>query len=241
MKKTSTSILHVLLVSAVSAGFALAANGTGELVSLEERAAYGWRGIRVYASDAAGEDRALEVLNQIAVPREGGRVLFIPNVEIDSLAAAENSYCVFGRVDRFADLLPREPRFAKAAAFLSRTDLATLPAGRYEIDGYDVFALVQECKLRDKASNPQPEAHRAYIDIQVPLSGEETYGYGWLTEKNYTKPFDRKKDIGFYGEQPLRWRTLKPGEFSVFLPPYGAHAPCCRGGGPGYRGIRDLP
>ena len=180
MEKTSTSILHVLLVSAVSAGFAFAANGTGELV-----------------------------------PREGGRVLFIPNVEIDSLAAAENSYCVFGRVDRFADLLPREPRFTKAAAFLSRTDLATLPAGRYEIDGDDIFALVQECKLRDKASNPQPEAHRAYIDIQVPLSGEETYGYGWLTEKNYTKPFDRKKDIGFYGEQPLRWRTLKPGEFSA--------------------------
>ena len=42
-----------------------------------------WREVRIYASDAAGEDRALEVLNQIAVPREGGRVLFIPNVEID--------------------------------------------------------------------------------------------------------------------------------------------------------------
>ena len=154
-------------------------------------------------------------------------------------AETDPAPCVFGRLDRFADLLPREPRFAKAAAFLSRTDLATLPVGRYEIDGKDVFASVQECKLKDRASDPKPEAHRAYIDIQVPLSGEETFGYGWLTEKNYTKPFDRKKDFGLYREQPLQWRTLKPGEFAVFFPPYGVHAPCCREGGE-ERAVRKL-
>ena len=166
-------------------------------------------------------------------------VLVMALAVVSALAETNDSSCVFGRVDEFPALQAREPRFEKAAAFLARKDLATLAVGRYEIDGDDVFALVQECKLRDKASDPQPEAHRAYIDIQVPLSGEETYGYGWLTEKNYTKSFDRKKDFGLYREQPLQWRTLKPGEFAVFFPPYGAHAPSCRDGGP-ERTLRKL-
>ena len=49
---------------------------------------------------------------------------------------------VVGRIadsGRFATNL----RLGKAFSFLRRSDLASLPVGRYEIDGEDVFALVQ--------------------------------------------------------------------------------------------------
>lgn len=75
------------------------------------------------------------------------------------------------------------------------------------------------------------EAHRRYVDIQSPISGEETYGVGRLTEENLAKPFDAEMDLAFY-DQPMRTVTLKPGEFAMFRPPYGAHGPSCTKGMP---------
>jgi len=121
-------------------------------------------------------------------------------------------------------------RLKKAFAFLQRPDLATLPVGRYEIDGEDVFALVQECALKPVAEM-KVEAHRKYIDIQVPLSGPETFGVGRLSEANYALPFDDAKDLGFY-DQKLETITVQPGSFVMFVPPHAAHGPCCTTGTP---------
>lgn len=63
---------------------------------------------------------------------------------LPTLAVADDSSCVFGRVDEFRALLPREPRFAKAADFLARPDLKTLPVGRYEAGGGPGY-----CGIRD--------------------------------------------------------------------------------------------
>ncbi len=124
--------------------------------------------------------------------------------------------------DRYADL---NPHFAKAFAFMKRPDLASLPCGRYEIDGDNCWAMVMETPLK-----PYPqargEAHRVYADIQAPLSGPETIGVCELPHGACEMPFDAQKDIGFY---PLKTRplTLRPGEFAVFFPWIDAHMPGC--------------
>lgn len=123
-------------------------------------------------------------------------------------------------------------RLEKAFAFLQRDDLAMLPVGRYDIDGEDVFAMVQECELKP-VSEMKVEAHRKYIDIQVPLSGPETFGVGRLSDLNIGLPFDKQKDVGFY-RQSLRTIELWPGEFVMFVPPYCAHGPCCTFGAKGH-------
>ena len=123
-----------------------------------------------------------------------------------------------------------DAKMTKAFAFLARPDLAQLPEGRYEIDGECVFALIQVCDLKP-IREMKVEAHRRYVDIQSPISGEETYGVGRLTEENIEKPFDVAKDLAFY-DQPMRTVTLKPGEFVMFKPPYGAHGPSCTKGMP---------
>jgi YhcH/YjgK/YiaL family protein len=67
--------------------------------------------------------------------------------------------------------------------------------------------------------------HRVYFDIQIPLSGEETYGLAEF-DPAAAGSFDESKDIGFY-DQKVVPVTLKPGEFAVFYPQTCAHAPAC--------------
>ena len=118
-----------------------------------------------------------------------------------------------------------DPRLEKAFAFLNSANLQGLEVGRYEIDGKDVFAFVQEAKLMPQ-EEMKIEGHRKYIDIQVPISGAERFGVGRLTDENYRQgEFSVEKDVGFY-RQPMKFVTVQPGEFAMFRPPFGAHGPC---------------
>jgi len=117
------------------------------------------------------------------------------------------------------------PRFAKAFAFLRRPDLATLPEGRYEIDGTNCWAMIQNPALKPWPQTTA-EAHRRYIDIQAPISGPETFGIGMVRADWAQLPFDEEKDYMLF-EQELPAVTLQPGEFALFFPPHGAHIPCC--------------
>lgn len=114
-------------------------------------------------------------------------------------------------------------RFRKAFEFLHRTDLAKLPVGRYAIDGDNVYAMVQTCDLKP-TSEARAEAHRRYIDIQTPLTGSETYGVARLSYENFRKVFDSLADVQFC-DQGMDFFTLQPGQFAMFLPPRGLHAP----------------
>jgi YhcH/YjgK/YiaL family protein len=119
------------------------------------------------------------------------------------------------------------PRLKKAFAFLRETDLAALPLGRTTIDGDDIFANVMEPTLGKYGPDAKLEAHRRYIDIQTPLTGEETLGY--IYDKAgvdaRASEFNVNDDYVLYRNPAMRQITLRPGEFVAFLPPYGAHAP----------------
>ena len=121
--------------------------------------------------------------------------------------------------------------FAKAVEFLRRKDLAKLPNGRYELDGDDAYAMVQEATLKVWGTG-RPEVHREYFDIQLPLSGEETIGVGSFDPKT-PGDFDEEKDIGFYDDVAVEPLTLAPGQFAILHPGTCAHAPCCSEDAPG--------
>ena len=121
--------------------------------------------------------------------------------------------------DRYASL---NPYFPQAFAFLRRPDLAQLAPGRYEIDGDNCWANISDAKLSPVSDEMTYEAHAKYIDIQAPLDGPETFGI--LDTPAGTPPADPKKDYVLF---PAKGRTvtLVPGEFAIFFPPNGAHAP----------------
>lgn len=112
--------------------------------------------------------------------------------------------------------------FDKAFEFLSRTDLADLPAGRHEIDGDRVFALaaVGQGKGRDGAIL---EVHRKYTDIQFCVSGAEQIGWKPTALCAEDEGFDEQKDLGFYRDRPETWVAVPAGMFAVFFPS-DAHA-----------------
>ena len=136
----------------------------------------------------------------------------------------EKSHLI-GKIAESEKFYGLHPLFPKAFGFLKRPDLASLPLGRYEIDGDRCWAMVQDVELKPLAER-KLETHRKYIDIQAPLTGVESIGLAKMSAEAQRLPFDVEKDFVLYdGEsKPV---TLVPGEFAVFFPPLDAHAPCC--------------
>lgn len=123
------------------------------------------------------------------------------------------------------------PRFAKAFEFLKKFD-GNLKNGRHEIDGEDVFAIVQKYATKP-AANGQFEVHRKYIDVQFVYSGKETILWApleSLTDVNMA--YDEKQDAALFKlvptSTPLR---LSDGQFAILYPEDG-HVPCCEWDGP---------
>ncbi len=128
-----------------------------------------------------------------------------------------------GRIAECAKYESLHPRFAKAFEFMRRPDLAELPCGRYEIDSSNCWAMVSEVALKPIADENQYEVHRAFIDIQSPISGNETIGVAKPDPKVF-EGFNTTKDYVLFKAKGEPW-TLEPGEFAIFFPENGAHAP----------------
>lgn len=116
------------------------------------------------------------------------------------------------------------PLFADVVEFLQNNDLNTLKEGKYEIKGKDLFLNITTAtsKTPDTAVL---ETHDVMVDIQIPLSTAETYGYTprrflpdmeYNAEKDISKIADTKADD---------FVTCRPGMFAIFFPQDG-HAPC---------------
>jgi YhcH/YjgK/YiaL family protein len=116
------------------------------------------------------------------------------------------------------------PRFAQAFEYLLNTDLASLPDGRNEIDGDNIYLMMNRRELKKPEDAPL-EVHDRYIDIQLVIRGKETFG--WSDRRELAAPrgeFDTTKDIGFYNDTPATFYTVHDGQMSIFFPGDG-HAP----------------
>ena len=124
-------------------------------------------------------------------------------------------------LDKYASL---NPRFPKAIEFLKNSDLNSLPLGRNEIMGDEIFANVMEVQPRTKEEVPV-EIHRKYIDIQVPISGDEVMGY---TPKSALPvgEYSDANDVTLYpiGMLAQDYVNVKQSMFTIFFPQDG-HAP----------------
>lgn len=117
------------------------------------------------------------------------------------------------------------PNFRSVLEILQSLNLNALQPGHIELDGNYVYININETKSKNK-EEAKLESHRRYIDIQMPLSGKETFGVKATT--NCTNPigeFDTERDIIFYEDAPTEYITLNKGEFVIFFPD-DAHAPC---------------
>jgi YhcH/YjgK/YiaL family protein len=113
-------------------------------------------------------------------------------------------------------------RIAKGFDYLRTTDLDSLPCGKHDIDGDNIFALVQEYQTKPIAEC-KLESHKKYIDIQYVIQGEEMMGI--TTQNNQTiLEQNLEKDYTFYEGTTSLVRVSK-GMFTIFFPD-DLHQPC---------------
>ncbi len=119
---------------------------------------------------------------------------------------------------------PLNKGFEKVFEFLMRSDLKTLPIGKYEIVGERVYAVVVKDFGRGKGV-ARLEAHRDFIDIQLVLAGTDTMGWKPLaTCSNPAGNYDQATDLQFYDDPPDSWLATGNGAFTIFFPE-DAHMP----------------
>ena len=112
----------------------------------------------------------------------------------------------------------------RAIEYLKQTDLSELPAGRYEVDGTNVYLMIQEPEFRS-AADAQFEAHRRYADIQLALAHGEAIACLPVEKVETWKPFDAENDIGFSDvDEKGTLLPLPVGTFMILFP-QDAHMP----------------
>ena len=99
-----------------------------------------------------------------------------------------------------------------------------MEAGSYPIKDKDVALKLSLTKQRTKET-AFLETHIDMIDIQVPVTCAETFGYSPLCDLPAFE-YNAEKDITKYGDtKPQTYVTVAPGQFAIFFPQDG-HAPC---------------
>jgi YhcH/YjgK/YiaL family protein len=107
-------------------------------------------------------------------------------------------------------------RISKAFAYLKQTDFTITELGKYEIDGDNIFALVNEYKTKD-ANEGKLETHRKYIDVQFVAQGSELMGYAPFNSQQITDYYNEQNDITFFaGEKSFV--KIDEGMFAIFFP-----------------------
>ena len=116
------------------------------------------------------------------------------------------------------------PLFPKVLEFLQQHDLNTLEEGKHEIVGKDLFVNIQVAKGKTP-EGAVLETHNKMIDIQIPITASETYGYT-LRDQLPEAEYNAEKDITKIPDMAAdSYVTCAPGMFAIFFPQDG-HAPC---------------
>ena len=135
---------------------------------------------------------------------------------------------IYDRIENIETYSDISERLAKGLRLLQTTDFSALEAGKYEVDGKELFFMLQS--YQSKEQNDRPEAHKKYIDIQYLLEGEEQIGVGALSEMVEEVSANPEGDIWFY-HGPVTGFKMEKGNFAVFFP-QDAHAPGIATGDP---------
>ena len=131
---------------------------------------------------------------------------------------------IIDKIENLFKYINMNPLFADVVKFLESNDLNTLEEGKHEIKGTDLFVNVQ-AKPGKKLQDAVLEYHKKMIDIQIPVSDSETFGYTPVDDLPEVV-FDEQKDIAkLPGLEAQTYVTINPGQMAIFFPQDG-HAPC---------------
>ena len=131
---------------------------------------------------------------------------------------------IIDTIENLGKYVTLNPLFADVIEFLKNNDLQTIEEGKHFIKDKDLFVNIQVAKGKTQDAAVL-ETHIEMIDIQIPITCEETFGYTPLCDLPDFE-YNAEKDITKYGDTKAQtYVTVKPGQFVIFFPQDG-HAPC---------------
>lgn len=109
-------------------------------------------------------------------------------------------------------------KFEKAFDFIKQAVKDNLPAGKYEIDGKELYASVLEYDSKAEA-DAKYEAHERYIDIQYIVAGREAMNVVFIEKAKVKGEYNPEKDVVFFEHPDEAIRCLvEAGEYGIFFP-----------------------
>lgn len=131
---------------------------------------------------------------------------------------------IIDTIDNLGKYVALNPLFADVVEYLKNNDLQTMEVGKYPIKDKDLFLNLSLAKQRSK-DTAFLETHINMIDIQIPITCAETFGYTPLEDLPDFE-YNAEKDITKYGDTKAQtYVTVNPGQMAIFFPQDG-HAPC---------------
>lgn len=107
-------------------------------------------------------------------------------------------------------------KITKALQYLAQTNFTNVEPGTYEIDGEDIFAIVQLYNTKP-SSSAKWEAHKKYIDIQYIVSGKEKIGFTDSKKVIVLQGYHPGNDVSIYKGEG-NFLTAAEGQFVIFFP-----------------------
>ena len=114
------------------------------------------------------------------------------------------------------------PRIKTALEYIAKTNFTAMEPGRYELDGSNLFVLVQAYDSIPKGQGKW-ECHKKYIDIQYIAEGIEQIGCNNTGQMKITTEYNPEKDIAFLSGEG-DFITFSKGSYGIFFPE-DAHMP----------------
>ena len=134
---------------------------------------------------------------------------------------------IIDKIENCALYYGAHPNFEKAFAFIKKAIAENLAVGKYELDGKNLFASVQEYNTKEEQA-ARFEGHRKYIDIQYIVSGTEYVEVTDITKAQPITEYNQEKDVQFYQTNERVWNGVwAENEYGIFFP-YDIHRPGMR-------------
>lgn len=108
--------------------------------------------------------------------------------------------------------------FEKAFAFIKKAVAENLPVGKYELDGKELYASIQEYNTKEEQA-ARFEGHRKYIDIQYIALGAEAVEALDIDKTQSVTDYNEEKDVEFFQTDEKVWKGVwMSGEYGIFMP-----------------------
>ena len=134
---------------------------------------------------------------------------------------------IIDKIDNCALYYGAHPNFEKAFAFIKKAIAENLAVGKYELDGKNLFASVQEYNTKEEQA-ARFEGHRKYIDIQYIVTGAEAVEVTDIDKTYSITEYNEEKDVEFFQTNEKVWNGVwTANEYGIFFP-YDIHRPGMR-------------